>query len=620
MVSPSYAMVGNQGPEIQQHDLKKPSSIRSRRLDHTATWTLRTQNGWLAEIASLILGILLDIALIVVLRVYDGKVAPRFGAVFNGALTLNTIVAILSTGSKAALLYPVAECISQLKWIWFSKDYRKLSDMSTFDNASRGIIGGFALAWDTRLRSLASVGSFLMLFSLAIDPMSQQLVSLVSQQISTPINATIPVAKSFDLGEGMIIEGTGGADRGIESGIKGAIQTGLYSANETIPDLTPSCMTGNCTFSSYWSLAVCSSFANVSSHLEKVVIPATREFDSDEYRYQLTNSSYIVSGFGRFNSSSAAISGEAAPQGAKPFNFTESIAFRNVDYPLADIFVIYPRGIEGQIDFNNGTIQAGHTVYGAVEVLLEWCAQEFTTEVQNGISKTVRHSERRNFTGEYQPALYGPGPWEHLFDVEENTHAGIVTFLNRTLKGSVEQGLDQSFYASSDAAQALFEPYNLDQMHAADTIWSLSNGIRGTNQTGLELTVTNIATGMTNYVRSRGYMVANGTTFAQVIVVEIRWSWIAAHAAFVGLSLLLLACAMVQQQLSSIKVPAWKSSSLALLHAMDPSLKQEPRGITNESEMSALAQEQHVRLCLTENDGWRLQSVDRSVGSVTQYN
>lgn len=100
----------------------------------------------------MILGILLIIALIVVLRVYDGQLAPRFGAVFNGALTLNTIVAILSTASKAALLYPVTECISQLKWIWFSKDYRRLSDMSTFDNASRGIIGGFTLAWDTKLR------------------------------------------------------------------------------------------------------------------------------------------------------------------------------------------------------------------------------------------------------------------------------------------------------------------------------------------------------------------------------------------------------------------------------------------------------------------------------------
>lgn len=566
----------------------------------------------------MILGILLIIALIVVLRVYDGQLAPRFGAVFNGALTLNTIVAILSTASKAALLYPVTECISQLKWIWFSKDYRRLSDMSTFDNASRGIIGGFTLAWDTKLRSFASVGSFLMLFSLAIDPMSQQLVSLVSQQVSTPINATIPIAKGFTLGEGIINTGTGdNADRGIPSGIKGAIQTGLYSANETIPDLTASCMSGNCTFPSYWSLAVCSSFANVSSHLEMVIIPATGEFDDDEYRYQITNSSYILQGWGRFNSSSAAIPGETEYYGAKPFNFTESIAFRNVEYPLADVFIIYANGIEGEIDYGNGTIEAGHTVYGAVEVLLEWCAQEFTTEVSNGISKTVRHGEKRNFTGEYQPVLYGPGPWEHLYDVEENTHAGMVRFLNRTFKGSVLRGTDNLYYASSDAAQALFEPYNTYQVYETDAVFNLSNGIRGTTQIGLELIINNMATGMTNYVRSQGYMVANGTTYAQVIVVEIQWPWIAAHAVFVGLSLLLLVCAIVQQRLSSLKDAAWKSSSLAVLHALDPSLKQEPRGITNESQMGALAREQRVRLCLTEDDGWRLQSSDKNIRSNT---
>ncbi|KAK8050448.1 hypothetical protein PG994_012178 [Apiospora phragmitis] len=55
------------------------------------------------------------------------------GTELGSKLTINTLVAMLSTGAKAALLFPVAECISQIKWIWFSSEEpRRLSDMSSF--------------------------------------------------------------------------------------------------------------------------------------------------------------------------------------------------------------------------------------------------------------------------------------------------------------------------------------------------------------------------------------------------------------------------------------------------------------------------------------------------------
>ena len=92
------------------------------------------------------------VILFVVLRVYDGRHEPRFGSTFGAALTLNTIVAIISASAKAALLFPVAECISQYKWFWFERRSRGLSDISTFDDASRGIWGGLVLLWKTRLR------------------------------------------------------------------------------------------------------------------------------------------------------------------------------------------------------------------------------------------------------------------------------------------------------------------------------------------------------------------------------------------------------------------------------------------------------------------------------------
>lgn len=64
--------------------------------------------GWLVEISCTILGAVLLVTLYVVLRHYDGRPTPSFGSAFGTALTLNTIVAILATVAKAALLFPVA--------------------------------------------------------------------------------------------------------------------------------------------------------------------------------------------------------------------------------------------------------------------------------------------------------------------------------------------------------------------------------------------------------------------------------------------------------------------------------------------------------------------------------
>jgi hypothetical protein len=69
-------------------------------------------------------------------------------------------------------------------------------------------------------------------------------------------------------------------------------------------------------------------------------------------------------------------------------SFNSSIAFKNVSLPLADVLGIYGNETKGEHTLPNGTIAGGHLAYGAVEFILEWCVQEFATEVINGIAKT----------------------------------------------------------------------------------------------------------------------------------------------------------------------------------------------------------------------------------------
>ena len=100
---------------------------------------------WVAETAGTIASASLLIALAVILVIYDDK------AVFDWkGVTLNTVVSVLSTASKAALLYTTSELISQWKWIVFTSTRRSLIDFQRIDTASRGPLGSSEIIWRPR--------------------------------------------------------------------------------------------------------------------------------------------------------------------------------------------------------------------------------------------------------------------------------------------------------------------------------------------------------------------------------------------------------------------------------------------------------------------------------------
>jgi hypothetical protein len=310
--------------------------------------------------------------------------------------------------------------------------------------------------------------------------------------------------------------------------MRAAIQSSLYVANETVLDIAPDCSSLNCTFLSYTSLAVCTSFADVTSHLASVNVtrdpdPRARPLFVDA----LSNSSYINKSGGRFNASSAAFddsrSGSRAFSERAPFLiFNNTIAFKDVPVPLADVFVIYAKEIVGEFTRPDGVIEAGHMSYGAVEFIMEWCVQNFTTVVVNGVAHTTRGTATRNFTNSVDPVKQVGE--EEYYTVIHSAHYTTSRYLDHILRGSVLQGMyslplskrgaprltalantepgsDQMLYASTDVGIALYEPYNVWSPHSSSLDYSkstLSGGLRGTNQTGLEHIINNVATGMTN--------------------------------------------------------------------------------------------------------------------------
>jgi hypothetical protein len=85
--------------------------------------------------------------MVIILRVYDGQDNPSWPA----GLTLNSVIAVLTTLAKLGLVYPIIEGLGQLRWNIFVHKNRPLRDFELLDQASRGgIKAGFHLLGSLR--------------------------------------------------------------------------------------------------------------------------------------------------------------------------------------------------------------------------------------------------------------------------------------------------------------------------------------------------------------------------------------------------------------------------------------------------------------------------------------
>ena len=163
---------------------------------------------WRWEIASALFSFLCVVAIIIILKVYQERPLSNWHFVHN--ITLNTVVALLSTLSRTALIVPVASCLSQLKWIHLVRSPRPLREMQIFDDASRGPWGSLELVWRLHLKTkLATWGSLITVLSLAMGPLSQQLLSYPSRLRFDTSGATFYKNQIYDSGAARGVTGRG---------------------------------------------------------------------------------------------------------------------------------------------------------------------------------------------------------------------------------------------------------------------------------------------------------------------------------------------------------------------------------------------------------------------------
>jgi hypothetical protein len=100
---------------------------------------------WLLEIASWIASLLFFVAIIIVLKVFEGRSLPNLPL----NVSLNAIVGLLATFGEILFMVPVASAIGQIKWFRALKK-RPMDEFRLVDEASRGPWGGFLLLVKTK--------------------------------------------------------------------------------------------------------------------------------------------------------------------------------------------------------------------------------------------------------------------------------------------------------------------------------------------------------------------------------------------------------------------------------------------------------------------------------------
>lgn len=156
------------------------------------------------------------VALVAVLAHFNHKDSQELGY----GVTLNALVAAMSTVIRTSTMVSIAEVLGQAKWLWFGdarqRQVRRLADLEVFDKATRGSWGSLLLLWrikglyvllphmckllitDVRnLRHLAAIGAILSIASLPFGTFTQQALTTVYHQAPLSRNGSGIVRSEF---------------------------------------------------------------------------------------------------------------------------------------------------------------------------------------------------------------------------------------------------------------------------------------------------------------------------------------------------------------------------------------------------------------------------------------
>lgn len=245
-----------------------------------------------------------------------------------------------------------------------------------------------------------------------------------------------------------------------------------------------SCSSGNCTYEPFQSIAVCASVADVSSYLRfksyyeidaaiNVGYDNFTNFWLEGYNWTFVTTDFFSMGLSNI---STFMNSENPPS-----DWSElSIAF--ADYSnssISDFYTIYYVGNSTALGSSEtfDTINPGD--YGASEINLRWCVQNFSASVTDGVASIQRLNTIDSLDG---------------FSVDPNSAGSMRDYFNSVVGGQTVRQNIGAIQASTNFAQAMYEPF----VYWPGIVTDPGDKIVGGGLKALDIRINNIATSLTN--------------------------------------------------------------------------------------------------------------------------
>ncbi|KAK4128919.1 hypothetical protein N657DRAFT_668058 [Parathielavia appendiculata] len=547
---------------------------------------LRSCIDWLPEVACCFLSIVCLVVIVVVLKTYDGRGLADWPL----TVSLNTLIAFLAAICQVALIVPLTEGLSQLKWNSFARGEKPLADFQTFEDAKRGPVGSAMLLCRRRGRALGMTAATALLTGFLLSPLTQGAITYPTRSFEAG-SGTAAVARSESYSHPTPYDN-------LDTREKQAIHSGIYHpVDEEVPPLQPLCSTGNCQWQNFSSLAVCSAVADVSDRLavsnQVTILGGSLGGANNELAREarLPNGLFLVGSTTTYNlnvswplGSSSTSGGANETDGRESFlPARTSIAFPERDgrisSAIANFFLVYTSQTG---ELASDSQQLG--VFRAAEVLLHFCVNTYEASTTGGVStsKVVHLSTlatedeasnalvraREASSSSRRVRLRAAGVKE-VYSVER----GDVKLLNNYIL-SLFSGTYSYRYGKSTAGEtAISEALGLAMFGSAPLD---DDGMRDVVQ---NLT-TNVAISLTNTIRAMSSASAKGTVLSRETYVHVQWGWLTFLAVQVALVVSFLLGIMVQTTVWDVKtVKGSIVASLLALSADDKAYLQEQENV-----------------------------------------
>ncbi|KAI1133021.1 hypothetical protein F5Y10DRAFT_260647 [Nemania abortiva] len=388
-------------------------SLKNQTISHRKTKNVIAV--WWMEIGACVLSLGALSAIIGVLKSQDGKPLTTWSFTFS----INTVIAILGAVSRVSLAFAVAMCFGQQKWNWFRLKTDKLETFQIFDDTSRGPWGAIKLIWLLKFRHWAVFGALATASFITLDPFLQAVVTYSGKDADDPAssNARVGRAVRFDTGRiedppGLTLDytfqGIGRNSVNMASTAKQSYRLKI-ALESSVPDTpfvsaflngfinsssvktTPNvhCETGNCTWTPYSSIAICSSCNDISGAVGKFEVTTSSSLQPNVTMRQIL---YSVPGVALLNTRDSrwteSIS-KSPPGNVMPVHLSVNATpypSETVSFSEMNTLIVAYKIMKANPMYLSGELTWGQARPSAYECGLSFCVNEYETAVVGGLT------------------------------------------------------------------------------------------------------------------------------------------------------------------------------------------------------------------------------------------